>query len=113
MRARTTALARLGLLGLLGLRSAAAAQSCEFEDDVDYSAGSQLQPAGWPKAAGTKEACCAACAAAPGCAAGVFALDPHGLRGRANCWYKDEAQVAHKGEFQGWPKVCDLAQIFG
>ena len=48
--------------------------------------------------------------AAPGCAAGVFVLeDEHGLVPVLNCWYKDEVQVAHKGGFQGWPKLRDVA----
>jgi hypothetical protein len=62
--------------------------SCTFTPNCDYgrSAGSRSSTP-----AATKEACCAACADRPGCAAGVFEAQ-HGLH-HATCWFKTAAQV--------------------
>jgi hypothetical protein len=70
-----------------------AAAGCVFEDGIDFSAGKETQPAGWPRKTPTKEECCAACAAEPGCAAGVFLI-----QAAPECWYKTAQDVARKGK---------------
>ena len=70
-----------------------AAAGCVFEDGIDFSAGKEAQPAGWPKKTPSKEECCAACAAEQGCAAGVFLIQTD-----AECWYKTAEDVAKKGK---------------
>lgn len=72
-----------------------ATASCDFEDNIDYASGSQKQPAGWPKTVPTKEECCSACAAEPGCAAGVWGSPPGPT---AQCWYKDAEDIKKKSK---------------
>lgn len=79
-----------------------------FEDDIDYASGKKDQPSGWPKPTATKEACCAACKAEDGCAAGVWGPpdDP-----KATCWFKSVDEVKKgKGKPYGNKKTvaCTL-----
>ena len=79
-----------------------------FEHDIDYASGKKDQPDGWPKTLATKEACCAACKAEDGCAAGVWGPpgDP-----KATCWFKSADEVKKgKGKPYGNKKTvgCTL-----
>jgi hypothetical protein len=94
------ATARLTVLRSDSTEPAALPQSwkttCRAAPDYKCAAthANRKQPPGWPKKVDTQEACCAACAAEPNCAAAVFGSPPGP---GALCWFKDEGDTKHKG----------------
>jgi hypothetical protein len=74
----------------LGVATTLGADSCTFTPNCDYGPRA-ARNRGASASAATKEACCAACADRPGCAAGVFEAQ-HGLH-HATCWFKTAVQV--------------------